>query len=299
MKKNWNTTIELDALTVDRYEGEKAARLYLAENRRKAERKKKIASVVIATVSTLMLTAVFSYASCSKKEVPAKPTETTVEITTEVPTEEPTTEVVKVDKECLVTDVVGASITVECEDNLYSFYGVGYEKGQKVICTFENEKITDASEPIIEEPETEIKFFDVPLSEEIQLHIFAECKKYNISPALVIAIIERESTFDADRVGDNGKSFGIMQIQPEWHNHRVKELGYTEFDWFNPKQNISVGCHFLNELFGKYGDDLYTVLMGYNGSPSYVKKMTSQGLVSDYALEVSARAEQLEAETYH
>lgn len=293
MEKNWNKEIELDELVVDRYEGEKAARLYLAENRRKAERKKKIASVMIATVSTLMLTVVFSYASCGKKEVPAKPTETTVETTTES-TEEITTEVVKVDKECIVRNVVGATITVECNGELYDFYGDGYAKGQKVVCTFENEKITDASEPIIEEPETEIKFFDVPLSEEIQLHIFAECKKYNISPALVIAIIERESTYDASRVGDNGKSFGIMQIQPEWHSHRVTELGYTDFDWFNPKQNISVGCHFLNELFGKYGDDLYTVLMGYNGSPSYVKKMTSQGLVSDYAKEVSARAEELE-----
>lgn len=246
----------------------------------------------VMTGATLLLVGVFTYATCGK-EVPAKPTETTVEIATEVPTEEPTTEVVKVEMECIVRDVVGDTITVECNGELYNFYGDGYAKGQKVVCTFENEKITDASEPIIE-------FFDVPLSQDIQLHIFNECAKYNIAPALVVAIIERESTFNADRIGDNGKSFGLMQVQPQWHSHRITELGYsqTDFDWLNPKQNISVGCHFLAELFGKYGDDIYTVLMGYNGSPSYVKKMTSQGLVSDYAKEVTSRAGELEAEVY-
>lgn len=291
MEKNWNKEIELDALTVDRYEGEKAARKYLAENRRK-RKLKKVVTGIVATVTVIGLVVTLTYCT-SDKEVPAstKETETTTENATE---EETTTEIIKVDKECLIRDVVGNTITVECNGEIYAFYGEGYAKGQKVICTFENKKITDASEPIIEEPETEIKFFDVPLSEELQLYIFAECEKYNISPALVIAIIERESTYNADRIGDNGKSFGLMQIQPEWHSHRVKELGYTEFDWFNPKQNISVGCHFLAELFNKYGDDIYTVLMGYNGSPKYVRDMINAGLVSDYAKEVATRAEQLE-----
>ena len=167
---------------------------------------------------------------------------------------------------------------------------------EQTTANMETMENINVSEPITEEPTMEIKFFNVPLSEDIQLHIFSECEKYNISPALVIAIIERESTYDPSRVGDNGKSLGIMQIQPQWHNHRVDELGIVNFDWFNPYHNISVGCHFLNELFNKYGDDIYTVLMGYNGSPKYVRDMLNAGLVSDYALEVSARAEELEAE---
>ena len=39
------------------------------------------------------------------------------------------------------------------------------------------------------ETEIEVKFFDVPLSEELQLHIFSECEKHNIAPAIVIAFI--------------------------------------------------------------------------------------------------------------
>lgn len=263
-------------------------------------RKKLDLSKVRLSISAITISAIFVAGICAttcNKEVPGSTTE--IETTeTESVVEETTTEVKTADIECLITDVVGDTITVEYNDNLYSFYGDGYSTGQKVICTFTDKmEIIDASEPIIsEETTTEKKFFDVPLSEELQLHIFAECEKYNISPALVIAIIERESTYDPSRVGDNGKSLGIMQIQPQWHNHRVEELGIVNFDWFNPYHNISVGCHYLAELYAKYGDDVYTVLMGYNGSPKYVRDMLSQGLVSDYALEVSARAEELEAE---
>ena len=256
-------------------------------------------SKVRLSISAITISAMFIAGMCAtcNKEVPGSTEKTTTE--TETVVEETTTEITTADFECIIREVVGDTITVEYQDNLYSFYGDGYSKGQKVICTFTDKmEIVDASEPLVEETTTEIKFYDVPLSEDIQLHIFSECEKYNLSPALVIAIIERESTYNADRVGDNGKSLGIMQIQPQWHNHRVEELGYsqTDFDWFNAKQNISVGCHYLAELYAKYGDDVYTVLMGYNGSPRYVRDMLNAGLVSDYALEVSARAEQLDNE---
>ena len=253
-------------------------------------------SISVVTISAMFIAGICT--TCNK-EVTGSSVETTTETESiaEETTDETTTEVTA-DFECIIREIVGDTITVEHNGNLYSFYGYGYVEGQKIICTFTDDmKVIDASEPIIlEETTTEIKFYDVPLSEDLQLHIFAECEKYNLSPALVIAIIERESTYNADRVGDNGKSLGIMQIQPQWHSHRVDELGIVNFDWFNAKQNISIGCHYLAELYAKYGDDIYTVLMGYNGSPRYVRDMLNAGLVSDYALEVSARAEKLENE---
>ena len=262
---------------------------------------KKIFKIALVTLGTIGFIAAIGITSeFDLAEAKSRETRPTMETTTEQTTEEQTTTEVTADFECIIREVVGDTITVEYNDNLYSFFGDGYKAGQKVICTFTDAmEIINASEPIIsEETTTETKFYDVPLSEDLQLHIFSECEKYNLSPALVIAIIERESTYDPSRVGDNGKSLGIMQVQPQWHSHRIDELGYshTEFDWFNAKQNISIGCHYLAELYGKYGDDVYTVLMGYNGSPRYVRDMLNAGKISDYALEVSARAEELENE---
>jgi hypothetical protein len=73
-------------------------------------------------------------------------------------------------------------------------------------------------EEVTEPQAEEVKFYNVPLSEELQLHIFEECEKHNIAPAIIIAMIEQESDFDASTIGDNGKSFGLMQIQKKWHN---------------------------------------------------------------------------------
>ncbi len=42
-------------------------------------------------------------------------------------------------------------------------------------------------EVVVAEPVKEVKFYDVPLSEELQLHIFEECEKHNIAPAIIIA----------------------------------------------------------------------------------------------------------------
>lgn len=248
-------------------------------------------------ISAVTISAMFVVGICSScnKEVTGSTTETTTEMesTTEPTTEKiTTTEIITADVECIIREVVGDTITVEHNGNLYNFYGYGYKAGQKVICTFtEDMKVIDASEPI-EEPTTEIKFYDVHLSEELQLHIMTECKKHNISPALIIAMIERESDFRANTIGDNGNSFGLMQIQPKWHKARMDKLGVT--DLLDPYQNVTVGIDLVASLFAKYGDNIYMVLMEYNGGLGYANRMANNGKISDYALTIVARAEELE-----
>lgn len=135
-------------------------------------------------------------------------------------------------------------------------------------------------------------YYDVDLSHQLQDYIRKMCKGHNISPALVMAIIERESACDEYAVGDNGNSIGLMQIQPKWHQWRADKLGCL--DWYNPYDNVTVGIDILAELFERYGDDIYTVLMAYNGGASYANEMNAKGAISEYALEVNARAEELE-----
>ena len=136
-----------------------------------------------------------------------------------------------------------------------------------------------------------VRFYAVPLSEELQIHIFEECEKHNIAPSIIIAMIERESDFDASDIGDNGKSFGLMQIQPKWHQERMDRLGCT--DLLDPFQNVTVGIDIVASLKAK-NPDLYWVLMAYNGGQNYANRNMNSGVYSDYAIEVVARASELE-----
>lgn len=132
-----------------------------------------------------------------------------------------------------------------------------------------------------EEPKT--KYYDVPLSEDLQDYIFELCETHNIDPALVIAMIKRESGYKASAVGDKGNSLGLMQIQPRWHKERMGRLNCP--DLLDPYQNVTVGIDILTELFAK-GKSIEWVLMAYNGGNAYANRNTKAGVVSAYASKV-------------
>lgn len=142
-----------------------------------------------------------------------------------------------------------------------------------------------------EEPEETPLYFDVPLSEDVQDHIFTECERYGISPEIVIAMIERESSYDYTAVGDDGRSIGLMQIQTKWNLQRMIDLDCT--DLLDPYENITVGIDILAEL-QEQNNDIYWMLMAYNGGASYANRQTESGVISDYALTVVERSKELE-----
>lgn len=134
---------------------------------------------------------------------------------------------------------------------------------------------------------------DCPLSEEIQQGIFDICESYNMSFEFVMAVIFKESSFRPNVSGDNGKSKGLMQIQEKWHNELMVELGVT--DLLDPLENVKVGVALLSSYFEE-SDDVYYVLMKYNGGYAYAQKMLRDGKVSKYAKEVTERAIKYEEE---
>ena len=139
-------------------------------------------------------------------------------------------------------------------------------------------------------PYNDIHFYDVPLSEDLQMHLFMECDGHNIAPAIIIAMIERESDFDASDIGDNGNSFGLMQIQPKWHQATMDKLGCN--DLLDPYQNITVGVAIVAQLKEK-NPDLYWVLMAYNMGPGKATSRWEKWNFSDYAIEVVERASEI------
>lgn len=127
--------------------------------------------------------------------------------------------------------------------------------------------------------------YDVPLSNEVQRYIFNVADYYDIEPSLVLAVIERESSYNAEAVGDGGESYGLMQIQPRWHIQRMDRLGVT--DLLNPYENISVGVDILAGCIDRYDGDIGAALTAYNRG-SY------NGTVSEYAEDVLERKERIE-----
>lgn len=137
------------------------------------------------------------------------------------------------------------------------------------------------------------EYFDVPLSHDIQDHIFATCEEYGIAPALVVAMIAQESDFEADEVGDDGSSTGLMQVQQKWHQERMDRLGCDNL--LDPYQNITVAVDYIAEL-KDINPDLYWVLMAYNGGFQYADERMESGEYSEYAVEVTQYAARLELE---
>lgn len=151
----------------------------------------------------------------------------------------------------------------------------------------ETEPVYDGSLLKNRRPHT-VKLYDIPLSEDLQIYITRLCSEYHIDPELIYAMIARESTYNPNAMGDNGRSYGLMQIQLRYVRERMDKLGCT--DLLDPYDNVTVGIDLIAEYIDK-GYGLEWALMAYNGGEGYAYNMRSQGYVSNYARSVIANAE--------
>ena len=117
-------------------------------------------------------------------------------------------------------------------------------------------------------------------------------EQYGIDPAIVMAVIWKESRNNRGSGGDGGESLGLMQIQPKWHQWRMNCLNCP--DLFDPFQNVTVGCHILGEKFQKYGN-IEMALMAYNaGDTGANRNWFSKGVYTNkYSQAVLQKAEEL------
>lgn len=134
-----------------------------------------------------------------------------------------------------------------------------------------------------------IEYFDIPLNEDLQDHIYKQCEITGVDASVVFAIIQQESNFMIDAVGDEGRALGLMQIHPRWNMERMGELNC--WDLMDPYQNITVGIDIVADLAAD-GDPIEWVLMAYNGGEAYADRKVAAGEISDYATSVLNRAKE-------
>ena len=124
---------------------------------------------------------------------------------------------------------------------------------------------------------------DIPFTYDLQKAARNAAKEYNVPYALVIAIINQESSFKTDAYNCN--CYGLMQVSSinfEWLRERI---GVTDVA-NDPEDNIRAGTYIISDLVQKYGD-YHKALMAYNCGPTGAANLWSQGYyMSNYSIDV-------------
>lgn len=136
------------------------------------------------------------------------------------------------------------------------------------------------------EPIYEI-YEDIPLDADTQIFMQQQCQDHHISYEFVLALMESESGFDKDAVGDGGNSIGYMQINRANWQRMADEYG---LDVNNYTDNIQAGITILGELFDKYEDPYLVILCYKAGETGGAKLYKAEAFKSDtYDLEAICR----------
>ena len=125
-----------------------------------------------------------------------------------------------------------------------------------------------------------IKEITLPLRHEDVIRQQAADK--NLDPALIAAVIYRESKF-RDQTSPAGAK-GLMQILPDTAHFIARKSGGTEFvsgDLANPQINIAYGSWYLRYLLDRYDGNTVAAVAAYNAGHSRVDAWGGKSLTLD------------------
>lgn len=125
--------------------------------------------------------------------------------------------------------------------------------------------------------EPKIAYFDVPLSTDLQDYIFSLCESNNVPVALIMAMIETESSFRANIISGTN-DYGLMQINSINHEWLSEEYGITDF--LDPYQNVFCGITIIAGHLEKTDGDITKALMRYNCGPTGAWRLWDKGIYS-------------------
>lgn len=147
------------------------------------------------------------------------------------------------------------------------------------------------------------KYYEIPSSykmaggmfpEVAQVYLWYLCKEAGVDYYIALALIERESGYRYDAIGDSGNAVGLMQVQEAWHTDRMEALGATNL--YNPYDNMRVAVNFLKEIQDRYlaNSGEHCVLMVYNMGASGANKLWAEGIYSTaYTRHILQRAQEI------
>jgi soluble lytic murein transglycosylase len=108
--------------------------------------------------------------------------------------------------------------------------------------------------------------------------VVGHARNYELDPALVAAVIYRESKFDASAKSSSG-AIGLMQLLPATAKGIALHTGGSRFrvaDLYDPEINVRYGAFYLRRLLTKYGDTRLA-LAAYNAGQANVDSWRAEG----------------------
>ena len=107
--------------------------------------------------------------------------------------------------------------------------------------------------------------------------------EYNLSPALIAAVIRNESSFRPGAESSVGAR-GLMQLMPdtaEWIAHKLRLDDDYHFDrMYDPGTNIRFGCWYLNYLSSLFNGDPLCVVCAYHAGQGEISSWLANPLYS-------------------
>jgi len=152
----------------------------------------------------------------------------------------------------------------------------------------------------------EMPRYDIPLSLQLQKHIWELCQEHDLSYEFVLGVIKAESDFVVDAVGVT-KDLGLMQLNPyntmDW---LAEKVGISDFDPFNPFHNVTAGIWYLahiRDYWAKFGicqqRTFAQILLSYNrgigGATQYIRQMGERAYQHVYVMKVVQFKQELES----
>ncbi len=114
--------------------------------------------------------------------------------------------------------------------------------------------------------------------------VVAHARNYDLDPALLAAVIYRESKFRADAVSESG-AIGLMQLLPATAKGIATYTGGSRFrvsDLYDPELNVRYGSFYLRRLIRKYGS-VALALAAYNAGQANVDEWRRHGVGIEFA----------------
>ena len=95
--------------------------------------------------------------------------------------------------------------------------------------------------------------------------VLKAANRYNVDPAMVMAIIMAESSYNPKAISKKGAK-GLMQLMPT----TARSLGVK--DSFNPEHNINAGVRYFKKLLNQFDGDVELALAAYNAGSRKVRE---------------------------
>jgi soluble lytic murein transglycosylase len=111
-----------------------------------------------------------------------------------------------------------------------------------------------------------------------QAIVRGHAKHYSLNPALLAAVIEQESKFNANARSSTG-AIGLMQLLPDTAKGIAIHTGGDKFvvsDLDDPEINVRYGSWYLRHLLDKYHDERLA-LAAYNAGQANVDEWQRKG----------------------